>query len=335
MYQQKRAQESGQTNLDREQITAEFVAQIRERLKNGSLLRVGINAPATFDLTQPANATGEFEHLQLSGGPISGSLDQLHIRNLFLQHAGPTAARVRGCWIDTLVLGSTHNVEIIDCWIGTLRCGPFIAGLSVSGGGILCIDCPPADGDNPFTGSVFFERNVFFPRKAGGRVIDAQPYRNMRAHMAKLENSPMVSLFHVLELVVERKKERRGFTRFISWLYEVLSNCGGSVGRPFGIWVALMVLTCMILFLGNAVVVTPRSHNWLSGLANSSHWRALERGALLTLEGTFNPLGIFGTTGIVSPKYVWAAVVMFVHGVFSATLAALFVVGLRRRFKMG
>jgi hypothetical protein len=265
------------------------------------------------------------------------SLSTLRIRTLRLQgnNSLHSPTDISGCWIDKIEIYHVGKIVIENCWIGTLDChGGEITDLSIRGGGILSIISRAAHENNPFKGSIHFKK-VYLPRQPGGRLVDAQPYRNMRAHMIKLENTPMVSLFHTLEQAVERIQTENYFDKSVSWLYEQLSDYGSSIRRPaawfFGLFLTtLVVVTC----LGGAVAVSTGSHGWYGGLDHTSHWHAVERVVLLTLQGTLNPLGLFGSNSVIIPANGKVAAWMIAHSICSTIFAALFVLALRRRFKM-
>ena len=69
----------------------------------------------------------------------------------------------------------------------------------------------------------------------------------MRAHMAALENAPMVSRFHQLEQSVEREN-LGGVDRFLSFGYKILSNYGSSSGKPL-VWLLSLLLVTFFLAL--------------------------------------------------------------------------------------
>jgi len=139
--------------------------------------------------------------------------------------------------------GQSATFNLSNCFIANLILqGNCIRNFYVSGGAIFNIQCPPPRSENPFNGSVHFDNNVYFPRRSGRLLRGAQSYRNMRAHMAALENAPMVSRFHELEQMVERENLGR-FDRFLSRGYRFLSNYGSSSWKPV-IWLlSLMFLT--------------------------------------------------------------------------------------------
>jgi hypothetical protein len=193
-----------------------------------------------------------------------------------------------------------------------------------------------APGNNPFRGMVHFDRAVYFPRTIVGGSDRVQSYRNMRAHMLELENTPMVNRFHTLEQASERRLDRWGFQRFVSWLYEMLSDYGSSVLRPLLWFVLLLVLTTAIVYLtsGAETVDAQTFKGWQEALIGTGQHARIHRAIILTLQSTLNPLGIFGAKVLLVARTSWLAAWLSFHGLATAILVALFILAIRRRFKM-
>ena len=155
----------------------------------------------------------------------------------------------------------------------------------------------------------------------------------MRAHMAALENAPMVSRFHQLEQSVEREN-LGGVDRFLSFGYKILSNYGSSSGKPL-VWLLSLLLVTFFLALLDGGSASGELTGWQTSLQGEEWQAQVERAASLALQATLNPLGIFGTKGAVVAKSGWLACWLFVHGVFSALFIALLILAVRRRFKVG
>jgi len=220
--------------------------------------------------------------------------------------------------------------------IGTLR---IIAGslghYEMQGGSLLNVVCPPPGAGNPFTGTVSFTKDVFFPRERNRYILlGPQPYRNMRYHLRSLENAQMANLIHSAELAVEREDD--SWTNwFVSHLYEGMSDFGSSVLRPF-LWLLLLysVSVCAIFYSGGAEV-PPLSDlvGWQRTLIDPAwgeYWRAL----YLALQPVVNPIGIFGPKWLLIPRYSDLAAWLSLHGFLSLILLALLIFAIRRRFKI-
>lgn len=331
---QQKQQEIGRPpNQDElKEIALTFNKDVQSSIMNEKLLCTAYDADVCIDLNGGSRDDTAFEYLRVGTNNSGISLQNLKIRNLQLTYASNKTV-CQNCWIDRLEIMDCGEIYLKNCLVGSLIFHRGITNLEVQGGCVLTIKCAPAHGENPFKGSVLFQR-VYFPRNPGFRLADAQPYRNMRAHMQKNENTPMAALFHTLEQAVERKQDTSLFARFVSWSYEIFSDYGSSLTRPAIWFFCLIFLSCVILFLTDGVAAGDNLHAWQAGLGHTGHWRQLQRAILLSLQGTLNPLGIFGTSGMVAPRYGWLAAWMFFHSLLSTIFAALFVLALRRRFKM-
>jgi hypothetical protein len=239
--------------------------------------------------------------------------------------------------IDTLSLsGRLGDYRITNCQIGTLVVDPgAVHDFDIRGGMVLDIQCPPPTGQSPFTGSVHFDRSVYLPRKPGVRLAGPQPYRNMRAHMLKLENAPMVTRFHSLEQAVERHNQSL-FDRAISVCYGALSDYGSSTIRPVIWFLGVLLFTFVIVFVSDGAIPTQSvdPKGWQSGLAGEDLAARAERALVLTTGATVNPLGIFGLTGLLVARYGWLATWLPLHGLLSALCLVLLIFALRRRFEI-
>jgi len=242
--------------------------------------------------------------------------------------------RLENCRIGNLSLPAMGNYELKDTWVGDFVISwKSIRSLKVEGGGIANINCPIPEGENPFIGSVQFSK-VAFARKPSRRLTGPQPYRNMRAHMLRLQNAPMAGLFHSLEQAVERHAEQNPVNRGLSWFYQLLSDYGSSPARPLAWLLVLSILTFSVITIADGVAVSTDQIGWQAELCEPDWGARLKRSALLLGQGTLNPLGIFAAKGLVAAKNGWLAALLLVHGFCGAILVALFILAVRRRFKM-
>lgn len=239
-------------------------------------------------------------------------------------------------WVDTLKLDHCMDVTLVNCFIGTLKLNETAAEtLAMRGGAVLDIECWAPSGKVPFTGSVYFDKKVDFPRVPGRRLKGPQPYRNMRAHMLKLENIPMVSRFHSLEQAMEKEMEDSRFNRAISLVYSYLSDYGSSALRPFLWFVSIFIITFSAsLFDGVGHAEVENLNGWQESLAGDDYCPRALRAFVLTWQATLNPLGIFGIKGLLFAQTGVLAFWLPFHGLLSAIFIALFIFAIRRRFKM-
>jgi hypothetical protein len=235
-------------------------------------------------------------------------------------------------------LGGKWDCVLEDTFIGDLVLyGQNFTSLYVSGGGILNIQCDVPGGNNPIVGSAVIRRSTYFPHEVGLRLKGPQPYRNMRHHMEALQNGPAASLFFTLEQAVERKLHRAfSIDRLISWLYGALSDYGSSAQRPFWYFLGLFALSCAIVFLSDGAIFSDglNTSSWELDMMGDGCPARMLRAIVLTGQATLNPLGVFGTRGLLIAKYKFLEAWLFLDGVFSVLLLALFLLAIRRRFKM-
>jgi hypothetical protein len=277
------------------------------------------------DLTiDNCNTTIELENLTARRLSFGGNNKNIRLKNL---------------WVDSLTFFGKQGTCILeDVWVGDLifiRQSAFEA-FNLTEGGILNIQCNTPDGDNPIAGSATFKK-IYFPRKVGLRLKGPQPYRNMRSHMERLQNVPAASLFFALEQTVDRKSIHLfSLDRLISWIYSLLSNYGTSVQRPFWAFVFLLILSSVLVYeFDGALIAEPADlHGWQVSMLGDGIGAQLTRAVTLVGQATLNPLGVFGQRGLLiansGPLEIW----LIAHGIYSILFLALFLLALRRRFKM-
>jgi hypothetical protein len=295
--------------------------------------------PAGFEekLTiTPQNRGGDFMlALQITAFPRTTTLKDFKIKELTLHnHVGKIV--LSNIVVYNLSITGVGDFDIRDCLIGTLNLrGRAASDFEIYGGMIFNIICSPPASELPFNGSVHFDRSVYLPKKSNEQMRGAQAYRNLRSHMAKLENTPMVSRFNRLEQLVERERQTR-FDRSISNLYQLLSDYGSSSLRPV-LWFILLFLITFVLVLrvDGADKGNPNElAGWQTTLFKEGLAPEVERAFVLTMQSTLNPVGVFGTKGLIVAKYDWLAGWLILHGLLSALFIALFIFAVRRRFKM-
>lgn len=198
------------------------------------------------------------------------------------------------------------------------------------------IICPPPKSDNPFTGSVNF-KNVFFPEDTKDYLLrGAQPYRNMRHHLTTLENAQMANVFHRLELIIERETDTP-INKFISHIYQLLSDFGSSTLRPMLWLLALFVITFLAARYGDGVALAASQTQftgWRELLLTSNTEHERYRALLFASQNMVNPLGILGIKSLVVAKSGLLAIWAGFHSLLSVILITLFIFAVRRRFKL-
>lgn len=238
-----------------------------------------------------------------------------------------------GCSVRALQLrNGPVNLTIRNCQIGKFELsGSTIAYLDIDKSRILRVTCPSPSSTNPFLGSVSIRRT-----KLSSNWENAQHYRNARHHLAALHNHDAASKFHAAELQTELGRQS-SIDKVISFTYLLLSNYGESTLRPL-LWViAFLLLNTGILFFCDGVVLANASNeifDWRTSLYGSGLEPEILRALALSFSQIFNPLGIFGTKAVVAAKSPLLEVVSMTIGFFGTLSLGLFVLALRRRFRL-
>ncbi len=213
-----------------------------------------------------------------------------------------------------------------------------ISYFSVIRSAVMDFECPPTYGVNPFSGSVIFMKTYFPKNSTTLPSHRAQSFRNLRHHLMQLQNMHMANLIHSVELILERNVEDSPFNKFLSYLYQFVSDFGSSTSRPLMLLVLLWVLSIWVIVEGNgAVLVFPEDNLAYRGwreLLVDDFWGNIYRSITLSSQQTFNPLGLLKTRNLVLASSGWYSVWGILQGILSTTFIALFILAVRRRFKL-
>ena len=239
-----------------------------------------------------------------------------------------------------------------NCRVGTLYFADnSINQLNVSGGEIHSVKCPPANGPNPFTGSVSFKNTRFPISKEESELFPGKQHlHNLRHHLEKLENTFEAQKMRALELAAERKDEV--FTNWVlSWYQYISTNYGLSPGRPLLAATALYFSMAFLSFFFGWGVPDARAPTnfydvgwrivlkddfvscfWLWGTTPScGNW---PRALLLPGQYILNPFGIFGTQSLLVAKTGWLNTLLTFSGLLCDILIATGFLAIRKRFKL-
>ena len=324
-----------------------FVEYIQQQINNEKSISINVNMQ--WEPTQKlvgrgeGNFVAELVHVDFVAGNHKITFDNLNIKDLSIHGDPDSTILIENCRISRLQLGiggGGYNVNLVmrKSWVGNLvLCPKSIQHFEMTGGGIFNIDCPPPDGENPFMGSVIFGRDVFLPRNTKHYPIEGpQPYRNLQAHLTKLENVPAVSFVRAAEQAIEREKDTF-FNKILSYLYQWFSNFGSSALRPV-IWLAsLLALNIWLInHFDGATRAFPDEFyvGWRENLLDTGTSGSISRASLLSLQSILNPFGIFGARAMVVAETGILNIWLGISGLFSGVLIALLILALRRRFKM-
>lgn len=294
-----------------------------------------------WDLSQAA-ALGRFT--PTTGSHISELLidtaESVHIlggliRSVRLQRG--IKVDLDGCWIGKLhVIGAPTELRIRECWIGTLELGmSTVLILNVKGGSIRSISCPPPDSEkNPLMGSVTFS-SVDFPNSRSAHLLKgAQGYRNLRAHLEKLENVQAANIIHAAQLATERHDDTK-FNWVVSWLYRLSSNYGTNSWLPltWAVFLYFLALAVIHFFDGGATREGFSYTGWETSLTGEDRGSKLVRSAILPLQSIINPLGLFGGLKLVVANSGFGQAILAVQGLVTDAMLVMAILAIRKRFR--
>lgn len=320
----------------------QFVATINHALKTDSKLGINFNDERGREAVVFRQEQINYDH-DIALLEISAYTGDLTFENNSIGHclistkAHQTAITLHNCVIRRLEIHSCNSVTLVNCQVGTLGLNnASVQHFDMRGGCILDIECHPPWEKSPFTGSVSIV-DVFLPRDPKKYLIKTpQPYRNLRAHLRRLENSQGSNLIHSAELAIERVADNKT-NKLLSHLYEQFSDFGSSALRPL-VWLSLLWLVSFIVIFisdGAALAFVKEDYTgWRSLLTCTDTYGQVSRAAVLSFQQLASPLTILGAKPLLVPEYLWLAVWSVIHGLLSVVLIGLFVLAVRRRFKM-
>lgn len=333
--------------VDINAIEKEFFVKIQEKLDNHETfsLSIGKTLHGEFGIGRPGrkNMESDIFHLSLSYQGQPFNLKNLNIWRIHIYGNRHNRVHIQNCNIGELTCFS-HNdrygseIKMTDSQVGLLVLEPkSVRNFDISGGCIFNLDCPPPDGENPFTGSIMLN-DVFFPRSTRTYPISGpQPYRNLRSHLSTLHNVAGTNVVHAAEQAIERETDT-SWNKILSYLYEMFSDFGSSPIRPIAWLVGLSLFSVLLIYLfdgADLAVETSAYRGWQTLLIDSGVSGRIARSFVLGFQPITNPLGILGTKTLLVPKSVGLSIWLGIQGLASAVFVALFILALRRRFKMG
>ncbi len=244
---------------------------------------------------------------------------------------------IENCKIKSLSLRGNTKVFIRNTKIGTLRLkdANSVKFLKVVKGCILDFDCFTPGRENPFNGSVTLQK-VFLPKNTRDYLLkDAQPYRNLRHYLQKIENTQMSNLIHSAEMAVERENEPFA-NKFVSYLYQWISDFGSSWFRPFLWFLLLTAFSCVLLywFDGAQLRAGATHEGWHAELIGDTNVAKFKRSLYLSVQSTYNLFGLFSNRTVILPSNSWVAVLTWLQSIFSIIIITLMIFAIRRRFKI-
>lgn len=235
------------------------------------------------------------------------------------------------CEIGHLSTDGRPRYDIQRCMIGHFHAG---AGNPVQrlewSGGYLGQFHLHEDIKRCFVGDVWL-RDVQLPLDP--KHHDVQWLRDAREALNARSNFVAAGIFHASELTLSRRREP--FTnRLASVVYQCGSSYGNSIKRPV-VWFFCFLLAIFLIAVGAGTTASPEAtQGWHISLQQCDYWAKALRAGVYAFQSIFNPLNLIVPKPLVSVSHWWAALAGAVLGVLGVVAFALFLLSVRRRFKL-
>lgn len=337
-----------QKDMGRKISIGEFRAAAQEALDKGSITDLSTHhfgsarnrGDKDFYLSGEDNKQQFIEYLGLMAESDVPELKFSALRIYKVHICQSVHVTFENCHLGEVFFQGGHvgsNASFLDCHIRVLKLSSNCAGLlRLRDTTILGVTCPPAGVRNPFLGSAKFE-NVDFSADKEVRS-DVQGYRNLRHHLMNLQDLEAAGLVQRVVLIGERELSGSKWYRFFSWCYQALSDFGNSVARPLGWWVFGSVGTIGLIFFMNGTALNPElalpEGSWHHNLTQPGCLSEFYRASILALDAWAGPFGVIFGQDVVAAKTIVASFLMVSARLLSTTLFALFLLALRRKFRM-
>lgn len=292
---------------------------------------VGVLVLRSETATRLANAKCQFSTITVEG-PFRGSsivLTNIRVRNLEITDV--RSIRLEGCEVGVLTIREAEMYcHFSETLVGMLdlRDGNRTRLMSLDwyGGYLGDLRTKP----ERIRGDMVLN-DVQLPIVKGPR--GAQWLRDARVEMNEKSNTTAAAHFHAGELVLTRPDEPWP-TRFVSHVYEWGSNFGISVGRPV-VWFAGILLSIFLVALFTGSKANPEAtQGWHGDLASSGMTAQVLRAGIYAMQSIFNPLNLIVSKPLIVIQHWAAALVCFALGLLGIIAFALFLLSIRRRFKL-
>lgn len=310
------------------QVLAEHERFLKEASDPKSLISVSDFIPPTG---LPRDTLCTFGTLALPEKKEPFEICGLKIR--ILQTKFQTTLRLRECFIDSLEIRGPTDIEAHNCCIRRISFTSTpvpgtVGNLQWTGGFLGHLKW--GTGAEPFRGDVSLS-NIGLPRCPTKDGI--QWLRDTRTILLKKNNQRAASFFHAAELAQERGREPI-INRVASHLYELGSDFGNSISRP------LLWLTFFFLVINGLALSTGTEANtivaigWRTELATETELGKVLRASVYALQSIFNPLNLFDSRPLVTVRSWFIAMLCGGLGILGTMAFTLFILSLRRRFRL-
>ena len=275
-------------------------------------------------------------------------IENLNIRKLSLSSGGiKKHLTLKNCWIDKLILtnGQSISVNLINCEIGNIEFQPTSTeNITIENCVILSVKCSNPESGNPFLGLFFIKGTNYFPKTENeykGQTVGHHNYAFARYHLSRIHNVEATSLFHSIELRLEKPYQTKT-VKFFNSLYGLFSDYGQSIGRPLLTIVFITMISTVVFLPPLSLQTTKDSPSWANGVQKSCIEQknkaltttCLIRSSLHSVEPILNPLGVVtGAKNFTPTKWPWEFFQYCQRLLLTISVFLLFL-ALRRKFRI-
>ena len=262
------------------------------------------------------------------------------IRRLYVQSV--PVLDIENCHIGEIAVQQTANYQIKNSMIGNFivvkerekdkdkdERGHYVQDLSWEGGYLGHFDLHQ-DKTRAFVGDVSLHRVTLPPTAEPYRM---QWLRDAREAFTARNNLIAAGIFHTSELKLYRRNGGLAYL-LTSWGYQLGSNFGNSIGRPFGWLLFFLVAIGVVAYCSGTEPNLKASAAWFATLKSSRWWPEVLRAGVYSAQSVLNPLNLFVTEPLVSLSNGWGAAAGLLLGIFGIASLALLLLSFRRRFKL-
>jgi hypothetical protein len=262
----------------------------------------------------------------------------------------------KDCFIFHLYLRGPARVVLENCYVGILECVT-VNDLRITGGALISVRAVPFQQTDasvsPFKGRVTMSE-VYIPRdeveapnflyvanesqNTAKRHKMIYEYRNFRSWLSLQNLSAVAGIFQAAELALSRKSEP-AVTKGLNFIYEIISDYGNSIGRPFKWIIAIYAVFAALIYFADSVEVrgcgiSPPTFQMPSLFQIDLCYNSFYVPLLYPIFTILNPLNLFQNAATIVPKSVGFSILHAFLSICGITSVAAFALAVRRKFKL-
>ena len=287
------------------------------------------NSDGEFFLSLVKENNAELRYFTIHNAKIEIILDGKSFYHLQIQRC--KNLELKNCYIKELTIGLVDgSISLQNCWIEKLildgQAKPYT---KIADGGILSIRYRKADISGDFILS-----NVYMPRYYIDNLTSIQDIRYLQKALIGSNNTLAASVLHSVELSLERKYDDIP-NKIFGYIYEISSDYGNSTARPL-FWLLFFFLLSTVYSFTTDCLLQGKDDlkGWESELFSASCVGPIQKSLVYALQSILNPLGIFSAKNLLVVNSHSSLLILSIIGLLGTTALALFIISLRRRFKM-